>query len=259
VQKLPTNEGNTQFAHAAVQMEGLKPPPLSGVHLNAPPEYIPLQHPFLHWEFLEHSAQSPSVPDDPDVAVHTLGLKPPLRGVHLFTPPEYIPLQHPFLHWEFEEHCAQSPSVPLPVVTLPPPVILKGNMVRNKSFLGMKAIVISRKLTSLQRSSRSARAISVQNQDSFLRQRGYTHKLQGYQDANPMESCTCHTRQEYSCLRSCNAIEAIPDRHSTLREAGTCIDNPTVPNHLLPAFQGAQEECKRDRDSSGRSWRHVPI
>ena len=240
-------------------MEGLKPPPLSGVHLNAPPEYIPLQHPFLHWEFLEHSAQSPSVPDDPDVAVHTLGLKPPLRGVHLFTPPEYIPLQHPFLHWEFEEHCAQSPSVPLPVVTLPPPVILKGNMVRNKSFLGMKAIVISRKLTSLQRSSRTARAISVQNQDSFLRQRGYTHKLQGYQDANPMESCTCHTRQEYSCLRSCNAIEAIPDRHSILREAGTCIDNPTVPNHLLPAFQGAQEECKRGRDSSGRSWRHVPI
>jgi len=148
VQKLPTKEGNTQFAHTAMQMEGLKTPPLSGVHLSTPPEYMPLQHPFLHWEFLEHCAQSPSDPvvggvgvgagGVPVPAMQMLGLKPPLRGVHLFTPPEYTPLQHPFLHWEFEEHCAQSPSVPVPVVpvpvpvpvvTLPPPVILKGNRV----------------------------------------------------------------------------------------------------------------------------------
>ncbi len=53
---------HAQLAHTAVQMEGLKPPPLSGVHLRTPPEYMPLQHPFLHWEFLEHCTQSPSVP-----------------------------------------------------------------------------------------------------------------------------------------------------------------------------------------------------
>ena len=39
---------HAQFAHTAVQMEGLKTPPLSGVHLSTPPEYMPLQHPFLH-------------------------------------------------------------------------------------------------------------------------------------------------------------------------------------------------------------------
>ncbi len=31
----------------AMQTLGLKPP-LSGVHLSTPAEYIPLQHPFLH-------------------------------------------------------------------------------------------------------------------------------------------------------------------------------------------------------------------
>jgi hypothetical protein len=116
----------SHLAHTAVQMEGLKTPPLSGVHLSTPPEYLPLQHPFLHWEFLEHCAQSPSDPVvggvgvggggagvGPDPAMQMLGLKPPLSGVHLSTPPEYMPLQHPFLHWEFEEHCAQSPSDPV--------------------------------------------------------------------------------------------------------------------------------------------------
>jgi hypothetical protein len=42
-------------------MEGLKPP-VSGVHFNTPLEYFPEQHPFLHWELLEHRTQSPSVP-----------------------------------------------------------------------------------------------------------------------------------------------------------------------------------------------------
>ena len=60
-----------QLAHTAVQMEGLKTPPLSGVHLSTPPEYMPLQHPFLHWEFLEHCAQSPS---DPVVVVGGVGV-----------------------------------------------------------------------------------------------------------------------------------------------------------------------------------------
>jgi hypothetical protein len=120
---------HAQFAHTAVQMEGLKTPPLSGVHLSTPPEYMPLQHPFLHWEFLEHCTQSPSDPvvggvgvggvgagGGPVPAMQMLGLKPPLSGVHFSTPPEYILLQHPFLHWEFEEHCTQSPSVPVVVV-----------------------------------------------------------------------------------------------------------------------------------------------
>ena len=57
---------NAKLAHTAVQMLGLKTPPLSGVHFITPPEYIPLQHPFLHWEFLEHCSQSPS----DDVLVH---------------------------------------------------------------------------------------------------------------------------------------------------------------------------------------------
>ena len=43
----------------AVQMEGLKPP-LRGVHFSTPPEYVPLQHPFMHWEFEVHFTQSPS-------------------------------------------------------------------------------------------------------------------------------------------------------------------------------------------------------
>ncbi len=104
----------------AVHMAELKPP-LSGVHFRTPPEYIPLQHPFLHWEFEEHIAQSPSDPAPVGgeggggvgvgPAVHMAELKPPLSGVHFRTPPEYMPLQHPFLHWEFEEHIAQSPSV----------------------------------------------------------------------------------------------------------------------------------------------------
>ena len=45
----------------AVQIEGLKPP-LRGVHFRTPTEYIPLQHPFRHWEFEEHCNQSPSDP-----------------------------------------------------------------------------------------------------------------------------------------------------------------------------------------------------
>jgi len=45
----------------AMQMLGLNPP-LSGVHLSTPSEYIPLQHPFMHWEFEEHCSQSPSDP-----------------------------------------------------------------------------------------------------------------------------------------------------------------------------------------------------
>ena len=61
---------HAQVAYTAVQMEGMKTPPLSGVHLNTPPEYMPLQHPFLHWEFLEHCAQSPS---DPVVVVGGVG------------------------------------------------------------------------------------------------------------------------------------------------------------------------------------------
>ncbi len=43
----------------AMQMLGLNPP-LSGVHLSTPSEYIPLQLPFMHWEFEEHCSQSPS-------------------------------------------------------------------------------------------------------------------------------------------------------------------------------------------------------
>ena len=42
-------------------MEGLKLP-LSGVHFSTPLEYIPLQHPFMHWEFEEHCTQSPREP-----------------------------------------------------------------------------------------------------------------------------------------------------------------------------------------------------
>jgi hypothetical protein len=45
----------------AVQIAELKPP-LSGVHFSTPPEYIPLQHPFMHWEFEEHCTQSPREP-----------------------------------------------------------------------------------------------------------------------------------------------------------------------------------------------------
>jgi hypothetical protein len=45
----------------AIQMSGLKPP-LSGVHLSTLSEYLPLQHPFMHCEFEEHTSQSPSDP-----------------------------------------------------------------------------------------------------------------------------------------------------------------------------------------------------
>ena len=55
----------------AVQMGGLKPP-LIGVHLSPTPEYMPLQHPFMNWEFEGHCAQSPS---DPDVG--GMGVDPP--------------------------------------------------------------------------------------------------------------------------------------------------------------------------------------
>jgi len=52
----------------AMQMLGLNPP-LSGVHLSTPLEYIPLQHPFMHWEFEEHCSQSPSDPVVGEVGV----------------------------------------------------------------------------------------------------------------------------------------------------------------------------------------------
>jgi len=52
----------------AMQMLGLNPP-LSGVHLSTPSEYIPLQHPFMHWEFEEHCSQSPSDPVVGEVGV----------------------------------------------------------------------------------------------------------------------------------------------------------------------------------------------
>ena len=52
----------------AMQMLGLNPP-LSGVHLSTPSEYIPLQHPFMHWEFDEHCSQSPSDPVVGEVGV----------------------------------------------------------------------------------------------------------------------------------------------------------------------------------------------
>jgi len=64
---------HAQVAHTAVQMWGMKTPPLSGVHLNTPPEYMPLQHPFLHWKFLEHCAQSPSDPVVGGVGVGGVG------------------------------------------------------------------------------------------------------------------------------------------------------------------------------------------
>ena len=54
------NAKHTQLAHTAMQIEGIKTLPLSGVHLSTPSDYIPLQHPFLHREFLEHCVQSPS-------------------------------------------------------------------------------------------------------------------------------------------------------------------------------------------------------
>jgi hypothetical protein len=67
-------EAKLQLAQTAMQTLGLKPP-LRGVHLGTPLECIPLQqHPFLPWESLEHCAQSPSVPDDPDPAMQTLGI-----------------------------------------------------------------------------------------------------------------------------------------------------------------------------------------
>jgi hypothetical protein len=36
-------------------------PPVKGVHLSTPFEYAELQHPFVHWELVEHKAQSPSL------------------------------------------------------------------------------------------------------------------------------------------------------------------------------------------------------
>ena len=53
----------------AVQIVELKPP-LSGVHFSSAPEYMLLQHPFLHWEFEEHKTQSPS---DPSVGGDVVG------------------------------------------------------------------------------------------------------------------------------------------------------------------------------------------
>ena len=39
-------------------MSGLNPP-FKGVHLSTPLEYAELQHPLVHWELVEHKAQSP--------------------------------------------------------------------------------------------------------------------------------------------------------------------------------------------------------
>ena len=105
--------------------------------------------------------------------------------------------------------------------------------------------------------SKTARASPPQH----FCQGGATEKPGGCQcqDANLLEIGTYRTREEDSCLWWYNDIGAKQDLRSLLTEVGTFIDNYKFPNHYLPAFQEAQEECRPSQSNSVKAGKNVLI